>query len=59
VASLELPLVTDTGAQFDHRLGIILITAMVIVFSLFRFGQPLPWITRKLRFIVTVSTRSS
>lgn len=48
--ALALPLVTDTGASFDHRDEIILITAMVIVASLFGFGMPLPWILRRLQF---------
>jgi len=48
--ALALPLVTDSGAAFDHRDEIILITAFVIVATLFGFGLPLPWILRKLRF---------
>ena len=48
--ALALPLVTDSGAPFDHRDEIILITAMVIVVTLFGFGMPLPWILRKLQF---------
>lgn len=46
--ALALPLVTDTGAPFDHRDEIILVTALVIVGSLFGLGLPLPWLLRKL-----------
>lgn len=48
--ALALPLVTDSGAPFDHRQEIILITAIVVVVTLFGFGLPLPWILRKLQF---------
>jgi len=48
--ALALPLVTNSGAPFDHRNEIILVTAIVIVATLFGFGLPLPWILRKLRF---------
>jgi CPA1 family monovalent cation:H+ antiporter len=48
--ALALPLVTDSGAAFDHRDEIILITAFVIIVTLFGFGLPLPWILRKLKF---------
>lgn len=47
--ALALPLVTQDGAPFDHREEIILITAAVIVFTLFGLGLPLPWILRKLK----------
>src|SRR6185312_15430179 len=33
--ALALPLVTDAGVPFDHRDEIILITAAIIVFTLF------------------------
>lgn len=46
--ALALPLVTDSGAPFDHRNEIILITAAIIVFTLFGFGLPLPWLVRRL-----------
>ncbi|MGI8485205.1 MAG: Na+/H+ antiporter [Thermomicrobiales bacterium] len=49
--ALALPLVTKTGAPFDHREEIILITAAVIVFTLFGFGLPLPWMLRKLKLV--------
>lgn len=48
--ALALPLIADNGMPFDHRDEIILITAVVIVVTLFGFGMPLPWILRKLRF---------
>ncbi|MFT4037722.1 MAG: cation:proton antiporter [Thermomicrobiales bacterium] len=47
--ALALPLVTDAGAPFDHRNEIILITAAVIVGTLFGFGLPLPWLLRRLK----------
>ncbi len=47
--ALALPLVTETGTPFDHRDEIILVTALVIVGSLFGLGLPLPWLLRKLR----------
>lgn len=46
--ALALPLVTDTGFPFDHRNEIILITAAIIVFTLFGLGLPLPWLVRRL-----------
>ena len=49
--ALALPLVTQDGSPFDHREEIILITAAVIVFTLFGFGLPLPWILRKLKLL--------
>ena len=48
--ALALPMVTSTGAPFDHRQQIILITSFVVVFSLFGLGLPLPWILRRLNF---------
>ena len=47
--ALALPLVTDSGAPFDHRNEIILITSAIIVFTLFGFGLPLPWLVRRLK----------
>lgn len=46
--ALALPLVTDTGSPFDHRNEIILITAAIIVYTLFGFGLPLPWLVRRM-----------
>ncbi|MGC4108470.1 MAG: Na+/H+ antiporter [Thermomicrobiales bacterium] len=48
--ALALPLLTNTGAPFDHRDEIILIAAGVIVFSMYGLGLPLPWIVRRLDF---------
>ena len=47
--ALALPYMTDAGRAFDHRDEIILITAAVIVFTLFGFGLPLPWLVRRLQ----------
>ncbi|MCA9881094.1 MAG: cation:proton antiporter, partial [Thermomicrobiales bacterium] len=47
--ALALPLVTDLGTPFDHRNEIILITAAVIVYTLFGLGLPLPWLVRRLK----------
>ena len=47
--ALALPLVTDAGVPFDHRNEIILITAAIIVFTLFGLGLPLPWLVRRLK----------
>lgn len=47
--ALALPLVTDAGVPFDHRDEIILITAAIIVFTLFGLGLPLPWLVRRLK----------
>lgn len=47
--ALALPLVTDSGVPFDHRNEIVLITAAIIVFTLFGFGLPLPWLVRRLQ----------
>ncbi|HEU0165965.1 MAG TPA: Na+/H+ antiporter [Thermomicrobiales bacterium] len=46
--ALAIPLTTDTGLPFDHRDEIILITAGVIVFTLFGLGLPLPWLLQRL-----------
>jgi CPA1 family monovalent cation:H+ antiporter len=43
-------MVTDSGERFDHREQIILITAFVVVLTLFGLGLPLPWILRRLKF---------
>jgi CPA1 family monovalent cation:H+ antiporter len=48
--ALALPLITDSGERFDHRDQIILITAFVVVLTLFGLGLPLPWILRHLQF---------
>jgi len=48
--ALALPLLTDSGAPFDHRDEIILIAAGVIVLSMYGLGLPLPWIVRRLNF---------
>jgi Na+/H+ antiporter len=47
--ALALPLVTDAGLPFDHRDEIILITAAIIVLTLFGLGLPLPWLVRRLK----------
>jgi Na+/H+ antiporter len=48
--ALALPLLTDAGMEFDHRQEIILITAFVVVLTLFGLGLPLPLILRRLDF---------
>ncbi|MGB3329818.1 MAG: Na+/H+ antiporter [Thermomicrobiales bacterium] len=48
--ALALPLLTDTGAPFDHRDEIILIAAGVIILSMYGLGLPLPSIVRRLHF---------
>ena len=48
--ALALPLLTNGGMAFDHREEIILISAGVIVFSMYGLGLPLPWIVRRLDF---------
>ena len=48
--ALAIPLLTDSGAPFEHRQDIILITSFVVVFTLFGLGMPLPWILRRLNF---------
>lgn len=48
--ALALPLLTDTGASFDHRDEIILISAGVIILSMYGLGLPLPAIVRRLNF---------
>jgi CPA1 family monovalent cation:H+ antiporter len=48
--ALALPTVVDSGAPFDHRDEIILISAIVVVVSLFGFGLPLPAILNRLNF---------
>ncbi len=48
--ALALPLVVDSGEAFDHRDEIILISAIVVVVSLFGFGLPLPSILNRLNF---------
>jgi len=47
--ALALPLVTDAGLPFDHRDEIILITAAIIVYTLFGLGLPLSWLVRRLK----------
>ena len=48
--ALALPLLTDAGTPFDHRDEIILISAAVIVLSMYGLGLPLPAIVRRLNF---------
>lgn len=48
--ALALPLTVDSGEAFDHRDEIILISAIVVVVSLFGFGLPLPAILNRLAF---------
>jgi CPA1 family monovalent cation:H+ antiporter len=47
---IALPVVVDSGEAFDHRDEIILISAFVVVVSLFGFGLPLPAVLKRLNF---------
>ncbi len=47
-AALSLPEITETGAPFPHRAGILFLAFAAILVSLTGQGLTLPWIIRKL-----------